>query len=38
MHDYLLLEIGFTSLVVLAGLGAAGVAVKVVTNLFKTNR
>lgn len=38
MDNLLLLEIVFTALVGLAGLGAAAVAIKVVTNLFKINR
>jgi hypothetical protein len=38
MDNLLLLEIVFTALVGLAGLGALGVGIKVVTNLFKVKR
>lgn len=38
MENLVALEIVFTSLVVVAALGAMGVGVKVVTALFKDNR
>lgn len=38
MDNLVMLEIIYTALVALAGLGVAGVAVKVITNLFKTPR
>ncbi|NJC56147.1 hypothetical protein BKA07_001182 [Brevibacterium marinum] len=38
MENLVALEIVFTSLVVIAALGALGVGVKVVTALFKDNR
>ncbi|GAA1368872.1 hypothetical protein GCM10009637_23930 [Brevibacterium luteolum] len=38
MDNIAALEIVFTGLVGLAALGTLGVAVKVITNLFKTNR
>lgn len=38
MDNLVMLEIFFTALVVLAGLATAGVAAKVITNLFKTPR
>lgn len=38
MDNLVMLEIFYTVLVGLAGLGTAGVAIKVITNLFKTPR
>lgn len=38
MDNFVVLETVFTVLVGLAALGALGVAVKVITNLFKTRR
>nr|BFF05343.1 hypothetical protein GCM10023233_03120 [Brevibacterium otitidis] len=38
MDNLAALELVFSGLVVLAALGTAGVGLKVITNLFKTNR